>query len=152
MSSPAFEVELRPEPTVRRLVLSVGAVTMLGGLMLVGHLELPPVWRAALACLWLMDCLWSLGALAQGARRVRKIRLDAAGTIVALGPGGRVEALTLLTGSFVLRRIAWLRVAFPDGSRHAELLVAASEECAAWHRLQLVWQQRREAFGHPLRP
>lgn len=152
MSSPAFEVVLRPEPSVRRLVLIAGAVAMLGGLMLVSHLGLPPVWRATLACVWLTDCLWSLTALARGARRLRKIRLDSAGEMVALGPGGRVEALTLLTGSFVLRRIAWLRVGFPDGSRHAELLLADSEESAAWHGLQLVWQQARGAFGHPVRP
>jgi hypothetical protein len=76
------------------------------------------------------------------------MRLDADGNIAGIGPDGRVEPLTLLSGSIVLKRLAWLRVQFTDGSEYGELLRGDPATDLEWHRLQLLWRHRRTAFGH----
>jgi hypothetical protein len=78
---------------------------------------------------------------------LRLIRLDANGNIAGLGPDGRFEALTLLSGSVLMSRVGWLRVRFPDGSRYGELLRGDPARDLEWQRLQLIWRHGRGAFG-----
>ncbi len=91
--------------------------------------------------------LRELRRLVRGAARLQKLRLDAEGDVAGLGPDGRFEPLVLLSGSIVLKRLAWLRVRFADGSEHGELFKGDPASDPEWQRLQLLWRHRRGAFG-----
>jgi hypothetical protein len=120
---------------------------MMTGVVLIVLMPLAPVWRVLLAAAWVAESLRELRELARGASRLTHIRLDADGNIAGLGRDSRCEQLTLLSGSMVLRRLAWLRVRFPDGSRYGELLRGEPSKDPEWQRLQLIWRHRRTAFG-----
>ena len=120
---------------------------MMTGSVLILLMPLAPVWRIVLAAAWLGESLRELRGLARGAARLRFIRLDAEGNISGVGPDGRVEALTLLSGSIVLSRLGWLWLRFSDGSRYGELLRGDPARDLEWQRLQLIWRHSRTAFG-----
>ncbi len=147
MSSSRFETVLTPEPRLRQCVLLCGALAMMTGAVLILLMPLAPVWRIVLAAAWVGESLRELRGLARGAARLRCIRLDAEGNISGVGPDGRLEALTLLSGSIVLSRLGWLWLRFSDGSRYGELLRGDPARDLEWQRLQLIWRHSRTAFG-----
>ncbi len=147
MSSSRFETVLTPEPRLRQCVLLCGALAMITGSILILLMPLAPVWRLVLAAAWVGESLRELRGLARGAARLRFIRLDAEGNISGIGPDGRLEALTLLSGSIVLSRLGWLWLQFSDGSRYGELLRGDPARDREWQRLQLIWRHSRTAFG-----
>ncbi len=147
MSSAAFETVLTPEPRLRQCLLLFGWLAMIAGFMLIVFMPLAPGWRILFALAWVGESLRELRGLVRGARRLRLIRLDADGHIAGLGPDGRCETLTLLSGSLVMSRVCWLRVRFPDGSRYGELLRGDPARDLEWQRLQLIWRHGRRAFG-----
>ncbi len=147
MSSSRFETVLTPEPRLRQCVLLCGALAMITGSVLILLMPLAPVWRLVLAAAWVGESLRELRGLARGAARLRFIRLDAEGNISGIGPDGRLEALTLLSGSIVLSRLGWLWLQFSDGSRYGELLRGDPARDREWQRLQLIWRHSRTAFG-----
>ena len=120
---------------------------MMTGSVLILLMPLAPVWRIVLAAAWVGESLRELRGLARGAARLRCIRLDAEGNISGVGPDGRLEALTLLSGSIVLSRLGWLWLQFSDGSRYGELLRGDPARDLEWQRLQLIWRHSRTAFG-----
>jgi hypothetical protein len=120
---------------------------MMTGSVLILLMPLAPVWRIVLAAAWVGESLRELRGLARGAARLRLIRLDAEGNISGVGPDGRLEALTLLSGSIVLSRLGWLWLQFSDGSRYGELLRGDPARDLEWQRLQLIWRHSRTAFG-----
>ncbi len=146
-SSEQFGTALKPDATLRRCVLLSGCLAACGGVLIILTLRLPLILRIPLAVLWLLECLRELRRCKRGATRLAEIRLDAGGNIECIAPDGGVESLSLLSGSLVLRKLAWLRVRFPDGLRHGELFVGDPARDPEWHRLQLIWRQRRGAFG-----
>jgi hypothetical protein len=119
------------------------------GIVLIANLSIDKIWRFLLLVLWLADCGWTHWRCERGYARVRGIELDSGGTVKVAGPGGAVTLSGLRTGSVVYRQFAWLRFALPDGSRHAELLIAARASPVDWHRFQLIWHFCRATFGHP---
>ncbi len=147
MSSSRFETVLTPEPRLRQCVLLCGWLAMMTGSVLILLMPLAPVWRIVLAAAWVGESLRELRGLARGAARLRLIRLDAEGNISGVGPDGRLEALTLLSGSIVLSRLGWLWLQFSDGSRYGELLRGDPARDLEWQRLQLIWRHSRTAFG-----
>jgi hypothetical protein len=147
MSLARFETVLTPEPQLRRCLLLFAWLALLSGLLLILLMPLAPLWRLLLAAAWASESVRELRALSRGAARLQHLRLDADGDIEGLGPAGSVEVLSLLPGSIVLSRIGWLRVRFPDGNRHAELLRGDPARDLEWQRLQLIWRHRRMAFG-----
>ncbi len=148
MSSVEFGVNLRPDPVLRRLVLATGATALVGGIALICGLRLGLVLRVILAAAWIANCLWELHRQVQGSRRLSAVRLDVAGDVIVTDSEGRPKKSMLTTGTVVTTNIAWLRILQPDGSHHGELLIRCRTESQAWHRLQLIWQQCREGFGH----
>jgi len=152
MSSTAFEVVLRPDPTLRRLVFGSGIATMTVGIILVTQLHIPSPWRGVIGAIWFADSLRELRNLRLGAARVSAVTLNSAGNIAAIDFDGDSHELTLLTGSMVLPGLAWFRVQFTSGRRYAELFSRKRAGPEIWHRLQLLWQQSREVFGHPPGP
>ena len=125
-----------------------GCLAAITGTLIVLNMPLALLWRILLASAWIGENVRECRRLARGAARLKALQLDADGNIAGIGPDGCVESLILLSGSIVLKRLAWLRVRFADGSEYAELLRGDPAEDLEWHRLQLIWRHRRTAFGH----
>lgn len=148
VSSTAFVAELRTDAACRRIVFWSGAALVAAGACLLLATPIDVRIRILLLVIWLLDGAWSLYRLARGWQSVRGIRLSSTGEVFLLGSGGTPVSARVTTGSVVGRRLAWLRLLRPDGFPHAELLLAKNAESLAWHRFQLIWRIRREAFGH----
>lgn len=119
----------------------------LAGTLAILTLPLDWILRAPLALIWLLDGWRELGSLKRGAARLHGLRLDASGTVRGITPDGRIECLELLSGSLVLKRLAWLRLRFPDGLAYGEFLRGDPGHDPQWRRLGLIWRHRRGAFG-----
>lgn len=133
---------------VRRAVLAAGVLALVAGTWLLAELSFSLVVKAALCLIWIGDGFVGLRALRRGASRIRCLKIDASGGFVALGPCGERLPARLLTGTMVQPQFAWFRMRLPDGSRYCELLLAKRQAHEQWHRLQLIWAQCRESFGH----
>jgi len=148
MSSSEFEVDLQVDPRCRQLVLASGCVLAAAGAIVIAGINLPAAVRAILLLLWIVDSLRECRNYLAGLQRIRGFRLSASGHIQVLSATG-AETARLETGTMVMPAVAWIRVILADGTRHGELLTERRAQCRSWHRLQLVWRLRREAFGHP---
>ena len=148
MSSPSFGVTLQVDPRGRRIVRCSGCALALAGSVLILLLPLAAIWRILLLLVWLADCGWSLWRLQRGFTQVSELRLDAAGNISVGGPADRITSTSLVSGSVVSGRFAWLRFRLADGSGHSELLLPSCTRTYAWHRFQLIWRLCRDTFGH----
>ena len=148
MSSTVFEVVLRPDPALRLLVQLTGIVLLMAGIFLVVLLPVAPFWRFVLSAIWVADCLRELRNLRLGRARVRSIVLDSRGLVAGIDCVGDRHELTLQTGCMVLPKLAWLRVKSSAGICHGELFTRRYAGAQTWHRLQLLWHQSREVFGH----
>jgi len=151
VSSRAFEVKLQADPIMRLAVLLAGATAGIAGVLLIVSFGLPWEWRVAATLIWLADCAWQLVRQVLGARQVTGFRLDSGGRLATICATGRERPARLLTGSLVLKNVAWFRVGLADGRSYGELLLAARTDPVSWHRLQLLWNQSREAFGQSVR-
>lgn len=149
MSSDRFAAELGTSKRVRCTLVGASCIAALTGGVLIIALPVAPAWSVACLVLWTALSGLELKASLEGMARIERLRLGADGQLVGLSPDGAAEALTLLSGSMVLARFAWLRVRFADGSRYGELLLAADRPADEWRRLQLIWRQRSSAFGRP---
>jgi hypothetical protein len=130
------------------VVAAAGIAAYLAGFGLIAGLGLSLPWRLAIGCCWCADGALAVRRLGTAARRLGRIEFGVSAATIVGTDGRRTEA-KLLTGSVVMRRVAWLRFRDGDGIRYQELLVARWIEPSAWHRLQLVWQFRDRGFGHP---
>lgn len=148
MSSNAFEVVLRPERTLRRLVFWSGTALMVLGTVLIAHLQIALGWRILFIATWLAECMREQHHLRRGGARLCLLTLDTDGNITATDADGNRDQMALLTGSIVFPELAWFRLRFSDGTRHSELFSRRHSGTMVWHRLQLLWQQAHEAFGH----
>ena len=140
MSSHIYSAELTPDPLLRRVVLWSGAGATLVGIILITALPIAAHWRAATGIAWLLLNGHDLVLIAKGNKRCKRIRLLQNGAAEVLTPTGSWVAVTLLAGSIVLPRIAWLRFAADDGSRYAELIRGKRAQNQHWRRLQVIWR------------
>ena len=147
MSSATFAIELQPSSLLRGLLFCCGALAAITGVVLLAGLPLPAYWRAPLALLWLGLSAWELRLQIRGGQKVQKIRLDAGGAVSARDPDGDWLPVSLRSGSVVLAQLAWLCLELPDGGYYGELLYRGGQKRSDWHGLQLMWRQRRGAFG-----
>lgn len=122
---------------------------MPAALWLIAGLPLPRALKWLLAVAFGTDLAWQVARLVRQGRKLVAIRVDAAGSVLGFAPDGDAFALQLQDGSVIGRRIVWLRLRFPDGRRHAELLLARNADAAAWHRFRLVTSLAGRRFGHP---
>ncbi len=148
MSSTAFEVVLRPDRTLFHFVAGSGMVLMTLGIILIMPMQIAPIWRIFLASIWVAECLREQRNIRLGAARIRSLRLDSHGIVVATDFAGNHDEPVLLTGTIVLPSVAWFRLRFSDSKQHMVLFTRKRSEAAQWHRLQLLWQQANEVFGH----
>jgi len=98
------------------LLLGSSLLILLTGVILA--LELPvALWlRVLIVAAWIADVCRQMARLCAGMARVTRLSLDNSGRIIAAGPDGESQKLTLLAGSMVTPRLAWLRLRFPDDS------------------------------------
>ena len=146
-SSAIFETALTPEPRLRKCVLLCGGLATIAGSLIILFMPLPWLPRTLLAAVFVGENLRELRRFTRGAARLQRIQLDAEGNVAGIDPDGRYEPMVLLSGSIVLKRLAWLRVRFADGSEHGELFQGDPARDPAWQRLQLIWRHRRTPVG-----
>ncbi len=140
MSSHTYSTELSPDPFLRRVVILCGIAAAVVGLATILALSMPPVWRAFAALVWLIMNGQELVLIAKGYKRCRRIRIGHGGDVELLGPDGSWMPATLVSGSVVLRKYAWLRFKTREGQRCAELVRAKSTQNKEWRRLQVIWR------------
>jgi hypothetical protein len=128
-------------------VLLCGCLAAITGTLIILYMPLAWLLRILLAAVFIGESFRELRKLARGAARLRQLWLDAEGNVAGLCADGRCEPLTLLSGSIVLKRLAWLRVRFADGSEHGELFQGDPATDPEWQRLQLIWRHRRTPIG-----
>jgi hypothetical protein len=142
-----FAARIRPDPGARAWVLSSAVCAYLTGFYLIAGLGTAAEWRLLIAACWCVDAVISLYRLRRARKRLAAIWIRSDGLRVLRQDGRQIDA-RLLTGSTVMLRIAWLRMAGADGIRYQELVLAGRTDPAEWHRLQLIWQLRDGNFGH----
>jgi hypothetical protein len=147
MSSTEFSAELRPDGTLRKLVLLSGALAAIAGLTLIMHMPLSAIHRVISSALWLVWCGIETSALTKVWPNVSRIIVNSAGEVWVTDAAGQRVRATLLRGSIVIRRLAWLRMHLEDGRKYAELVSGNAVEDCQWHRFQLIWKQSRQIVG-----
>lgn len=147
MSSTLSEARLVPEPCLRKLVLGSAGLLLFCGALLIIAMPLAPFLRALLLLLWMLDGARELMRFVRGRRRVAELVVTEQGTITGTDADGRAYDLTLLSGSLVLSRIAWLRLRFADKCQYGELIRATADKERQWHALQVIWRQAASRFG-----
>lgn len=140
MSSGKYSAEIRPEPTLRRVVLTSGIALAIAGQPLLCMLPLD------LAAKMLACAAWGGWSVCEIARVIRShrwghgIRLAPGGAVAVLGTHGLWLRARLLPGSIVLRRLAWLRIDVEGKGAVFELVRGDCREGQDWRRLQVIWQ------------
>ena len=149
MSSERFEVQIPPDPALRRWVIRSGvALTLLGACLLITTHGLPSAAKAALTPAWLLWNGWEIWRQYRGAGAVERVRLTADGTVTVRGSDGHPMPARLAPGTLVLERWAWLRLDVPGFGRYSEPLRRSRAGEATWHRFRLIYTQRAASFGH----
>jgi hypothetical protein len=129
------------------VVLLCWLVAAATGVLLIAGLPLSAGVRSLAVIVWLLLCRRDLERQRTAYARVRMLRIDALGRLSVSGANGDLEPATLLPGCVVLARAAWLNIRFADGKSYGELLCGGAAADNDWHRLQLIWELRRSAFG-----
>ena len=143
MSSTVYEAELAPNEHIRAGLVAFACSATVIGLILILLLPVIAPLRAALGVAFLLAGVAEAVALTRGMSRIYRIRIRADGSVSAVGFAGATQPLTLMPGSIVLDRLAWLRLRFGDGLRCGELLAGNAAENEQWRRLLVIWRQRR---------
>jgi hypothetical protein len=150
VSSAAYEAELVPDDRHRAWLLAFACCTTLTGALLIFLLPVIAPLKAVLALAWLLAGVAEVAAFRRGMSRIDRIRIRSDGSVLAVDRAGALRPLTLMPGSVVLDRLAWLRLRFEDGLRCGELLAGRAAENEQWRRLLVIWQQRRLFGGTPV--
>jgi hypothetical protein len=147
MSSTKFSAELRPDDTLRKVVVLSGVIAAIAGLSLIMHMPLSAIHRVISCAVWLVWCGIEISALTKVWPNVSRIGVNSAGEVWVTDAAGQRVTATLLRGSIVIRRLAWLRLRLEDGRKYAELVSGNAVEDDQWHRFQLIWKQSRQIVG-----
>lgn len=140
MPSTPYSSELQADRILRRAVVATGAATALIGLAIIAAMNLAPPWRLAAALAWCAVSASELFVITSGYKRFSSLRIYETGDIELLDTRGRWCTATVLSGSVVLRRIAWLRLAPETGRPYAEIVRGNPAENEAWRRFQVIWR------------
>lgn len=140
MSSHTYSTELQPDPRLRRIVLVYGIIATAIGLVLLVTLPIAPSWRALAAVAWLLVNVRNLLVIANGYKCYQRIRIEHNGSVTLQAADGCWFPATLIPGSVVLSRVAWLRFRAEDGRKFAELVCEKNARNKGWRRLQVIWR------------
>lgn len=139
-ASTSYSAEIRPDRSLRRVVLASGALLFLAGLALVPFVAVSPFLKAGLAVTWAGLCGREWWALRCAYATGGVLLIAAGGQVERQRRDGTWEPARLSEGSVVLQRIAWLRVAPRNGPPYAELVRPKSDRSEDWRRLQVIWR------------
>lgn len=149
MSSAAYEAELEPNDRLRAGVLGFACCSLIAGALLILSLPAAVPLKAVLGFAWLLAGAAEFAACTRTMARIDRICIRSDGRVLAFDRAGVPHALTLMPGSLVLDRLAWLRLRFEDGLRGGELLAGDAAENEQWRRLLVIWRQHRLFGGTP---
>jgi hypothetical protein len=121
-------------------VLLTGGLSFLGGIAFLPLLAVSGPLKALLAVGWAALCGSEWLALRKGYAGSGMLRIAAGGHVERQSPDGSWQPARLCSGSVVLARIAWLRIAAPGQRPYAELVVAHSHPGEDWRRLRVIWR------------
>lgn len=140
MSSKAYSAHLTPEPWLRIVVIISGRLLFAAGLALILTLELSVTIRAAGSLLWLIVGKLELRRVQSGFDDCMAVRVHADGRIEVLNANREWQSCKLLSGSIVLRNLAWLRLQPSSGPALAEPFHGNVRHDHDWRRLQVIWR------------
>ena len=144
MSSNAYYAEVSPDPFLRRIVLAISVVLALSGIPLILILPVAPLLRVVAVLGWLASTVREISRLRRAWNASQGMRFFTDGTVFVHLPGQVWHPARLISGGFLLRKTAWIRleVVLPDGSRAilGELLRGDCRESHDWRRLQVIWR------------
>ena len=144
-----YAVHLEPDKRLRRLQLACGVILYAAGAALLWGMPIGMLPKVGTVVAWLAIGRLEWRRQLRGFRRVAGIRIHETGALECLDSCGTRQSVSLMAGSVVLRRLAWLRLKFGDGSHYGELLSGHAQRQAEWHGLQLTWAQCGQRFGRP---
>jgi hypothetical protein len=142
-----FAVQIHPDRRLRAVPQVCGFLIYALGVSLLLMLAIETLPKLALMAFCIVAAQNEWRRQFRGYRRVEAIRIHEDGMLECVGAGGTIEQVSLLGGSIVLPRLAWLRIKFADGSHYGELLSGDPARHPDWHRLQLIRMQCGVRFG-----
>ena len=140
MSSNSYSARLTPDPWLQIIVLTSGRVLYAIGIVLILILPLHPTLRAAGCLFWLILANWETSRLQRGFGQCVEIRIYASGDVEIADDNADWSPASLLPGSLVLRKRAWLRLQTLDGRTIVQPLRGNTREDQEWRRLQVIWR------------
>jgi len=140
VSSTAYSTDLRPDQRLRCAVQATGLVATILGLIVILSMPVGSSWRAGASVVWLLFGLRELRTIRHAYSRYCRFRIDTAGDVELETVSGEHHAGSLLPGSVVLPRLAWLRFAAADGLVFGEFLCGNAQENKQWRHLQVIWR------------
>lgn len=140
MSSEIFSADLHPDAGLRRLLACWSLLALLGGTAILLCLPVPPALRTLAAAGWAFCMILGYVGRRSRQQQLQRIRVYADGTAQLLSPDGAWSYVAVRGDSVVLNRLAWLRLEYADGHRHAELLRGDSRESEDWRRFHVIWK------------
>lgn len=143
MSSSTFSAAINPERRLRRVVLFAAIVLAFLGAGLIMDFPIASSSRLILVSGWLVYSLAEAMRIATAYGNTLSYRIDADGSMDVLKADGGRQMAELAAGSFVLPRVAWLRVRTDSGAVWGELLVGNARENQQWRRFQVICRHRR---------
>lgn len=140
MSLNAYSAHLNPDPWLRIVVLTSGRLLFAAGLALILTLDFPAAGRVIASIIWLTLAKIELGRLQRGFDECVAVRVHADGRIEVLDGTSEWCPCTLLSGSMLLRNLAWFRLQSSSGAVITELFSGHVRDSQDWRRLQVIWR------------
>lgn len=131
---------LRPDGRLRLVVAGSGWLLLLLGIVMLLQMAIPLLLQVPLIAIWLADAGPGLRRFARSQASVSAVLLRGDGGCAAVDARGREYPMTMLAGSVLLERLAWLRFRRTDGTAYSELFLRSDRNADAWRRLQVVWR------------
>jgi len=122
------------------VVSTSGRLLIAAGLALILVLDIDVVLRVAGCLVWVLAGRFELRRLEQGFDACKAIRIDSSGEAMILNSEENWMPATLLTGSVLLRRLAWIRLQDQSGQIFLELISGDARQSQDWRRLQVIWR------------
>ena len=140
MSSQKFSSELEPQSRLRFLVRATGLLAGCAGIPVILGMPFGPLVRGALVLAWLVRVAVDVGRLILAQRDCLGIRIFPGGTAQIVTAGHCCIAATIMPGSVVTKRFAWLRLDADNGRRYRELVRGSCPQNDDWRRFQVIWR------------
>ncbi len=140
MSSTAYVAVLATSKTLRRLVLSSGAILLVSGLACIASLPLDLAGRLVLVVVWVYVTGREIRVHRRAYMTFRYMSIDPHGNVSLYGHGGGATAANISAGSVLLQKLGWLRLRTLDGRCFGELMAGNCRKNKDWRRLQVIWR------------